>query len=1007
MSETVRARLLRHLEHLTSEELEKFKLVYLVDHIPRGRLEGANHVQVADLLVISLGEQEAWELALSIWEKMGQMELCERARKDKLIWSNKIMTEKRKPKGKMSRFLAFVDKLNKMLSDQFHIHEENEDFESLQVPVLSNSTDERNKYQERMKKKFQLMKDRNSRPGEHELFHHRFTELLLLQEFHYKEQKHQLIIHRRKHTKDTLEQEPFTDLSGLFDPDRKTGIQPHTVVLQGAAGIGKSTLVIKVMLDWAEGKLYEKMFNYIFYLTCRELNSLRDKVISLADFIANEWPGPQAPIAEIMSQPEKLLFIIDGLDELKFPCNEHRYDLCKDWKEQKPVPILLSSLLRKTLLPEAYLLLTTKLTALGKFSPLLENASHVEILGFSVEHRKEYFCKFFRDENLGKEAFNLVEGNATLFTMCSIPLMNWIVCTCMKQQEERGRGLIQALKTTTSLYMSYLSNLIICDDKKFISQHLRGLCHLAAEGIWGKKLLFEEEDLRRHDLEAADVSAFLDMSIFQKDGDCENCYSFIHLSFQEFFAALFYVMSTDKEGVKNPDSSIPDVKILLEQYSGNDANFVVLVVRFLFGFLNAETARELERKFGCSMSPEIKSQLLLWIKGETKSHKKSQFSNSNLPEWYSYLYETQDAEFVTQALVNIKEFKIKVYQQSDALSALFCIKHCPGVQRIFFSYPCGVPAYVWQDFFSAVNSNHYLKELKLSWIEFDNSSIENLCVKLRNPNCTLEKLTLEGLKITDLDCQCLFSALNMKSLYLHGISFVEGDLNLPYETLKKENCQLQTLRITHSQRLGGYVKNFFSIENLQNLDMSFTWLEEREIEVLCKVFTKHDCKLQALSLEFCVLSSICFQNLFHALNFNKSLKNLDISQNFIKEAELKHLCKVLENSNCKLEKLRLANCKLTIACLKNLLPAICSSETLKFLDLRHNFFGDEGMNMLCKTLEKQNYKLQTLRLWEFDISKESERALTSLNSRISCHITWEQYEDINTKFFDWDAEDIL
>ncbi|XP_074073488.1 NACHT, LRR and PYD domains-containing protein 12-like isoform X2 [Macrotis lagotis] len=848
MANTVRRWLVGHLEYLKLEELKKFKL-FLLDYIPRGLLEGTDRTEVADVLVSYLGEQETWELALIIWAKMGLRELWERAWKD-----------------------------------------------------------ERNKYQERMRYKFRFMKEKNSRPGEYKLFHHRFTQLLLLQEYRYKEQKqHELLIHGWDHAEVMEEQGQLIDVSVLFDPVQETRVQPHTVMLQGPAGIGKTTLALKVMLDWAEGKLYQNKFNYVFFLSCRELNPLGEREISFADFIAHDWPGPQAPMTEIMSQPERLLFIIDGLDELKFPCNEHRYDLCKDWKQQRPVSILLSSLLRKIMLPEASLLLTSRLTALGKFSPLLENPRHVEILGFSVEHRKEYFCKFFRNDDLGKKAFNLVKGNATLFTMCYVPLMNWIVCTCLKQQEERGQDPIQTLKTTTALYMCYI-NLITPNDRNFVPQYLRGLCRLAAEGIWERKLLFEEEDLRRHGLEAADVSAFLDMNIFQKDVECENCYSFIHLSFQEFFAALFYMMRSDKERVERPDSSIPDVKKLLEEYNGNDASFVTLVVRFLFGFLNAETLRELERKFKFKMSPEIKSQLLRWVEGETKRNKIFSFSNSNLPEWYSHLYETQDAEFVTQALCDIQDIEVDFHYLYEALSAAFCIKHSPGIWRLDIAYVYDLPAYIWQDLFSVVNKNQNLKELKLSGFQLADTCLENLCVALRNPNCKLEKLTVDYFKTTYSCCQYLFSAHSLKSLHLESIFIEDDGMKLPWETLGEKKCQLQTLRIRHCKGFGVDFQDVFSFaivnnESLKILDLYNNNLAEDEMKLLCDALAKENCKLQTLRLVCYNLMPTCFRNFFSALSSNKSLKNLYLMANCSADEGIQLLCKALGNTNCKLETL--------------------------------------------------------------------------------------------------------
>ncbi|XP_036598605.1 NACHT, LRR and PYD domains-containing protein 12-like [Trichosurus vulpecula] len=1023
MAETVRCRLVRPLEDLTSEELKKFKL-YLMDFLPRGRLEEADRTKVADLLVSSLGEEKAWELALSIWEKMGLRGLCERAR--------------------------------------------NEDLGLLPAAVLPAFSDERKKYQERMREKFQIMRDRNSRPGEQELFQHRFTQLLLLRKYRYKEQKqHELLVQGWEHAKVMEKQGQLIVVSALFDPDQNTGTQPRSVVLQGAAGIGKTTLAIKVMLDWAEGKLYQERFDYVFYLTCRELNPLGERKMNFADLIASDWPGPQAPMTEIMSHPERLLFIIDGLDELKFPCNEHRYDLCKDWKQPRPVPILLSSLLRKTMLPEASLLLTTRLTALGKFSPLLENPRHVEILGFSVEQRKEYFCKFFRDKDLGKKAFSLLEDNDALFTMCSVPLMNWIVCTCLKQQDERGQDPIQALKTTTALYMCYLSNLIIPDDKDFIHQHFRSLCGLAAEGIWGKKLLFEEEDLRRHNLEAVDVSAFLDMNIFQKDSDCENCYSFIHLSFQEFFAAMFYLMSSDKERIKSPDSSIPDIEKLLKECSQHDASFVVLVVRFLFGFLNAQTSRELDRKFRCRMSPEIKSQLLHWVEGETnRNYEESLFSESNFPNWYSLLYETQDAEFVTQALVNVQEIKLCPYSDYEILSTAFCIKHCPGIQRISFSSTSDVPDGIWQDFFFVVKNNQNLKELTLFCSSFVSACVDNLCVGLRNSNSKLETLRLEGFKVTYSCCQCLFSVPSLKSLHLRntffeddgkklpcetlgtkksqletlslecchltftcfqnllcdlssnerlknldlrGNSFEEGGLTLLCKFLGNSNCRIETLSLASCYLTSTYSENLCSAlssnKSLKNLDLSENFFEDRGIILLCKALGNPNCRLETLSLASCDLTSTCSQNLCSALSSNKSLKNLNLSGNSFEEREITLLCKALGNSNCRLETLRLAECTLTGACLQDLLPVVCSSENLKTLDLSFNLFGNEGVKLLCETLEKQDCKLQKLTFFQRNLSEESERALVNLQSRKPFLFITEKYEDATGAFLDWDAED--
>uniref|UniRef100_A0A4X2LXZ1 Uncharacterized protein n=1 Tax=Vombatus ursinus TaxID=29139 RepID=A0A4X2LXZ1_VOMUR len=619
--ESLRCRLVRYLEELTDEEFKKFKL-YLEDsspregflRVPRGQIKKADNTDVAELMVRHYGECEAWDVALMIWEKMGLREL----------WEQFILN---------ICLYFFI----------FHLTD------------IGN----RRTYRNRIIEKFQLMRDRNSCPGEYENLHHRFTQLLLLQEYRYREQKeHELLASGREHAEIMENQGQLIEVAALFDPYEKTGVHPQIVVLQGAAGIGKTTLARKVMLDWAEGNLYQDKFHYVFYLSCREMNHLREKKTKFADLITNDWPSLEDPMTEILSQPEKLLFVIDGLDELKFSCDEHSFDLCKHWNQRQPVPILLSSLLRKTMLPESSLLITTRLTALGKCDFLFENPRHVEILGFSEEDRWKYFCNFFGDEDKAQQAFSLIVNNETLFTMCFVPLMCWIICTCLKQQMRRKKDLKQSSKTTTTLYMCYLSSLVTPGGRSCPVQHHRGLCRMAAEGIWEGKILFDEDDLRRHGLEASDVSAFLDMHIFQRDTDSENCYSFIHLSFQEFFAAMFYALEEEKE------------INLLEKCRDSATSFVALTVHFLFGFLNADNRKRLEEIFRCKISQEIKIDLLQWIQaGIEQQHRDSSLRN-DLLEIFSHLYETQNEEFVTSAIAHFSEISLNIYSNTPHVSSM-------------------------------------------------------------------------------------------------------------------------------------------------------------------------------------------------------------------------------------------------------------------------------------------------------------------------------------------------
>ncbi|EHH30372.1 hypothetical protein EGK_11024, partial [Macaca mulatta] len=456
----------------------------------------------------------------------------------------------------------------------------------------------------------------------------------------------QLLDIGRGHTRTVGHQASPIKIETLFEPDEERPEPPRAVVMQGVAGIGKSMLAHKVMLDWADGKLFQGRFDYLFYINCREMNQ-SDTECSMQDLISSCWPEPSAPLQELVRVPERLLFIIDGFDELKPSFHDPQGPWCLCWAEKRPTELLLNSLIRKKLLPELSLLVTTRPTALEKLHRLLEHPRHVEILGFSEAERKEYFYKYFHDTEQAGQVFNYVRDNEPLFTMCFVPLVCWVVCTCLQQQLEGGGLLKQTSRTTTAVYMLYLLSLM---QPKLRTARLqpppnqRGLCSLAADGLWNQKILFEEQDLRKHGLDGADVSAFLNMNIFQKDINCERYYSFIHLSFQEFFAAMYYILDDGERGA-GPDQ---DVIRLLTEYGFSERSFLALTIRFLFGLLNEETRSYLENSLCWKVSPHIKRELLQWIRSKAQSDG-STLQQGSL-EFFSCLYEIQEEEFIQQAL---------------------------------------------------------------------------------------------------------------------------------------------------------------------------------------------------------------------------------------------------------------------------------------------------------------------------------------------------------------------
>ena len=138
-----------------------------------------------------------------------------------------------------------------------------------------------------------------------------FTQLLLLQKPC--PRGRETFVWKTYHKYKGKEKGHLIEIQDLFFPGMDTQKEPQLVVLEGAAGTGKSTLARQVRRAWAEGQLYRDRFQHVFYFSCRELAQC--KQLSLAEFIAKDQAVPTTPIREILSHHENLLFILDGIDE--------------------------------------------------------------------------------------------------------------------------------------------------------------------------------------------------------------------------------------------------------------------------------------------------------------------------------------------------------------------------------------------------------------------------------------------------------------------------------------------------------------------------------------------------------------------------------------------------------------------------------------------------------------------------------------------------------------------
>ncbi|XP_006863542.1 PREDICTED: NACHT, LRR and PYD domains-containing protein 1 [Chrysochloris asiatica] len=890
MASTAHWLLDQYLKELSEEELKEFQLLLRQEALGGGS-PGASPAWpkkmrstevVALQLVAQYGKQQAWDLALHTWEKMGLSRLCSRAQAEIALTSDlsafldfpSAPSLESPSKPTPTKVLSTVDcdplvpleeergEISKPLTDTCE-HSWRDGAVSQQVgphqgnapstaftcspdhnsphcksPNAPTSTvlgtrvllpqpstqpgeqeaagtgqplndtsgnccpENRESYQKQREERTYPTQGQKFQSWKNEDLHPNFTQLLLLHKPHPKD--HEPPVRENWHHGLVEEQGHLIEIQDLFGPGLGTWEEPHMVILQGAAGIGKSTLARHVKRTWEQGQLYKDRFQHVFYLNCREL--AESKVMSLAELITKNSAAPLAPMGQILSQSEQMLFILDGLDEPKWVFEEQTPKLCLHWNQQQPVQALLGSLLGKTILPKVSLLITARTTALGKFIPSLEQPRWVKVLGFSEAGRKDYFYKYFPDKSQASRAFNLAESNHTLFTMCLMPWVSWLVCTCLKLQIEQGEELTLTAQTTTALCLHYLSLVLPAQP---LETQLRDLCSLAAEGTWQGKTLFSLRDLRKHGLDETAISIFLNTGILQRHPTFPS-YSFSHLGFQEFLAAILCALGKREEGSDHPDS-IRGVKMLLEVFERHDL-FGAPTTRFLFGLLSERQAREIENIFNCQLSPEAKWEVLQWVEADVQSTESS-------PPPYSLellhcLYEIQDEAFLTRAMAHFQGVRMCVHTDTELLVVTFCLQFCCNVKSlqvhksrqheqalrppsvVLFRW-VPVTGVCWQDLCCILEVTRSLRQLDLSGNFLSSSVMQSLCKTLRHPRCRLETLWLVNCGLTPSCCQDLVSVLSttpsLTELDLRQNNLGSLGMRLLCDGLRHPSCQLKLL----------------------------------------------------------------------------------------------------------------------------------------------------------------------------------------------------------------------
>ncbi|XP_055081569.1 NLR family CARD domain-containing protein 3-like [Periophthalmus magnuspinnatus] len=329
--------------------------------------------------------------------------------------------------------------------------------------------------------------------------------------------------------------------------------RPHSpkpirvVLMKGVTGVGKTVLTQKLSLDWAEGHAHQDL-QLLFPFTFRELNVLRDTQFSLVGLLHHFF----SPSKDLCSfQQLQVLFIFDGLDECRPPLDFSRTRVLTDPTESASVHVLLVNLIRGSLLPSARLWITTRPAAANQIPA--ECVSMVtEVRGFTDPQKEQYFRKRFR--NKARDVISHIKSIRSLHIMSHIPIFCWILSTVLQKLLEQTEEP-ELPRTLTQMYVHFLVVQAKVQNIKYhqgsgedlhwtteTKKMVWSLGKLAFEQLQKGNLIFYECDLRECGLDAAAASVYSGVftQVFREEPGLyqDKVYCFIHLSVQEFLAAL-------------------------------------------------------------------------------------------------------------------------------------------------------------------------------------------------------------------------------------------------------------------------------------------------------------------------------------------------------------------------------------------------------------------------------------------------------------------------------------
>ena len=694
--------------------------------------------------------------------------------------------------------------------------------------------------------------------------------------------------------------EKVVEVSGIFQPHENCP-NPRIVLIEGDPGMGKTTYCNKLAFDWATRQDF-LTFKVVLLLRCCDINSnLRDAIgtqVLPSDIKEEER---EKFFNFIKHNQSNVLLVLDGLDELPSGKLPELQDIIKG---------------KSTMLHKCPLVVTARHEAGIEVMEYCDTL--LEIEGFNTTDASEFIQKFFagKGEQGAKTAQNLLDklkDDQSLKELITNPLNTALICLLCEDSE----GKLPESKT--KLYWEIVEDVLRRYKKKknlqetsknVIEEHksrLKQLGLIAWKALLENKKFFEKNQLESH---TDDIPGFGFLS-WQRGSSRRKPhpqYSFVHKSFEEWFAS-FYLCCQLMCGEMSPEDLAAD-----ERYFSEHAD-LKQVLLFTCGILAEES--------------EDKATALI----------QSLAAHIDEGDWSFKAYKKKSEKFFI-AVECIKECKKEGSNFHLDLARTFgkflTLQSVSVLWRNFGYVECDVIA-------KMLTENTTVTRLGLSDNKLDSKCADEIFEGLCNNN-TLQYLDLSRNKLdskcADKICEMLCNNNSLTHLYLNDNKLDSKCADKICEGLCNNN-------------------------SLTHLYLNDNKLDSKCAEKICEGLCNNN-TLTHLDLSCNKLNSKCADKICEGLCNNNTLTHLDLSRNKLDSKCADKICEMLCNNNS-LTHLYLNDNKLDSKCADKICEGLCNNNSLTHLDLRSNKLDSECAGKICEGLCNNN-TLRCLYLYGNNIS---------------------------------------